>query len=395
MNNFPVTPPTIILAVEPFNLHANAIADQLRQNGWNPIITPTPQQYAGQAQACVVFLANDMVDNPTVLGAQQAGFASLIPVLLQPMALPPGLWGAQPILAGMDDAATGREIADTLKRVQGAPAGSPSPLAAVPASGPPRFAASGMPSNPPGYPSGMPDSGAPLYAPTSPGPAYATPGQSYPPLGGYPPTAGPPSDAPAFPLPGAASRFPGAAYQPAVGLPPKLPGAGGPQPSWLRIAIIGAAAVAVVIIIVLVLLLRGGGSAATSTAQHSLTGTWSETFSSNNVSYKTTIDLTQNGSTITGQIPIQPVTGLTITVPLTGTLAGQQLTLNGQAQISVAGFPESATVQQTGTVNTDFTSMNGSITVTLVIAVQLDPTQQPTTNTTTLTGPWTATRISH
>lgn len=89
---------------------------------------------------------------------------------------------------------------------------------------------------------------------------------------------------------------------------------------------------------------------------------------------------------------MHPVGGLTITVPLNGTISGQQITLNGQANISVAGFPESATVQQTGTINTAFTSMSGSISVTLVIALQLDPTQPPTTNTTTLTGPWTATR---
>lgn len=140
MMNSPAMPPTIILAAEPFNTHATAIANQLRQSGWNPIVTPTPQQYAGQAQACVVFLANDSVGSSTVSDAQNAGFLHLIPVFLQPMALPPGAWSAAPILVGMDDAATGRELADTLVRVQSQrPSSVPPPVVPVP-SGPPVFA---------------------------------------------------------------------------------------------------------------------------------------------------------------------------------------------------------------------------------------------------------------
>lgn len=81
---------------------------------------------------------------------------------------------------------------------------------------------------------------------------------------------------------------------PVPGVPPRLPSGTPNQPSWLRVAIIGAAAVAVVIVIVLVLVLRGAGgrSGTTATTQHTITGTWSETFMSNNVSYQTTIDLT-------------------------------------------------------------------------------------------------------
>jgi hypothetical protein len=122
----------------------------------------------------------------------------------------------------------------------------------------------------------------------------------------------------------------------------------------------------------------------------SVAGTWTEIPDINGQTTRDTLDLQQNGSTVTGSLSGPTGQGLA----LSGTLSGQQLVLHGDTTQNTSGITETATYQQTGTVSSDFQNMSGDLTVTVTTSVQLDPSQPPTTSTQTYNGTWTASRGS-
>jgi hypothetical protein len=102
MAAMPPQAPPLVLAANPADAQAQALANALRGAGWNPIVTATPGQFAGYARVCVVYLAPDPMANQIAQAAIQAGFPCLIPVTAQPMPLPPANWTVPAVVIGAD-----------------------------------------------------------------------------------------------------------------------------------------------------------------------------------------------------------------------------------------------------------------------------------------------------
>jgi hypothetical protein len=378
----PLPSSTLILAGDPMDQQITVVAQGLQQGGWNPIITPTPLDYAGKAPTCLVVLAPDNLDSQTVRDALQAGYPCLIPLMKQPTSLPFGRWTEAAIVIGADAGLAMYTISQVAARfLSTAP-----PSAAIPSG-----ALGAPPSTPmlpsgsvpvPAYPPGVAGPASP-YPPSTPGPAWPIgPSQPYPPTP-MPPTGVPPQWGPSSPY------MPSTPYQPhptgvAVATNVAAKGLAGLSSGMRTLLIVGTL---ITITVVGIVVVRNNGN---PFGPSSVAGTWTEIPDVNGQTTRDTLDLQQNGSTVTGSLSGPTGQGLA----LSGTLSGQQLVLHGDTTQNTSGITETATYQQTGTVSSDFQNMSGDLTVTVTTSVQLDPSQPPTTSTQTYNGTWTASRGS-
>lgn len=92
-------PPSIIVVAPPDLPRAHQLADALYDLGWAVTLAETPADAADAdaADACVVVLTRDEWRDPAITAAVRARPSMLLPVLIEPMALPSGPWTTAPI----------------------------------------------------------------------------------------------------------------------------------------------------------------------------------------------------------------------------------------------------------------------------------------------------------
>lgn len=178
-----------IIAATPGESLAEALAAELRNLGWNAVVTDQVGPYAREARLCVAPLTPTTLNSPAIASALATPVAALIPLMVGATPLPPGPWATQPLVFSGDPAQTARDIVAVANTLGGA--SSTIPSMQPPASGP-AYPSTGMtmpyapaaPSQPlqpyqvaPGYPTqagygqypqGYPQGGAPYAQPPAP-----------------------------------------------------------------------------------------------------------------------------------------------------------------------------------------------------------------------------------
>ena len=87
----------LIIAATYDDPQAKALAEELRRSGAQAVITSDVGAYASYGAPIVVVLAPLTVTTPAVVSAVSTQSPCLIPVLTEPMPLPPGPWASSPI----------------------------------------------------------------------------------------------------------------------------------------------------------------------------------------------------------------------------------------------------------------------------------------------------------
>lgn len=174
-----------IIAATPGEPLAEALAAELRNLGWNAVVTDQVGPYAREARLCVAPLTPTTLNSPAIASALATPVAALIPLMVGATPLPPGPWATQPLVFSGDPAQTARDIVAVANTLGGA--SSTIPSMQPPASGP-AYPSTGMttpyapaaPSQPlqpyqvaPGYPTQAgygqyPQGGAPYAQPAAP-----------------------------------------------------------------------------------------------------------------------------------------------------------------------------------------------------------------------------------
>lgn len=164
--------PLVVITPESAGLVATGLKDALEREGWRAVVSSDIAAYSASATACVVMLSPGTASDPAVTTAmdEHTNFATLIPVLIEPMPLPFARWKVAPILLGALVAEQQMAISTLLQALGSAGLGSVRPPTAPssPSTGPAPQAAP-LPVPPTQFP--MPP--ARPYAPPASPPAVA------------------------------------------------------------------------------------------------------------------------------------------------------------------------------------------------------------------------------